>query len=365
MDARAAARRRRLCTDCLTGAARRAVDEASRRKQRRLLTAAAIAIAVAGSIVFLIERFYDPAARAREAAIAAEVGRMTEQQKVSDNLAMIEMDVENAIMKNDFATARTSLAALVAKSPDHPRREFLQASIDRAEELARLSPPAPVTAQAAPPAPAVRAPARRIDADDRAPIRAEKRTVQRAPVRAARESRPASPQPGATRTYGAPISEPPVARSIPLDSPINSEPTSAVAPARSADGAFSGRPVETGAARVAQPEPAAENAADLPAPAQGAPAAAPPDVIPAKIVKRVTPVAPLGISPKTAGYVVVRFNIQDSGRVSDVEILESSPQGVFDESAQEAVRKWLYEPRRENGVAVASSSRARLVFEAQ
>jgi TonB family protein len=49
--------------------------------------------------------------------------------------------------------------------------------------------------------------------------------------------------------------------------------------------------------------------------------------------------------------------------VSDVEVVESSPAGVFDNAAQAAVRKWMYEPRKENGVAVSSTARARLVFE--
>ena len=88
------------------------------------------------------------------------------------------------------------------------------------------------------------------------------------------------------------------------------------------------------------------------------------DVVPAKIVKRVTPVAPLGISNKTAGYVVVQFNITESGRVTDVEVVESKPAGIFDDAAQNAVRKWLYEPRKENGVPVASQAKARLVFDA-
>jgi len=36
---------------------------------------------------------------------------------------------------------------------------------------------------------------------------------------------------------------------------------------------------------------------------------------------------------------------------------------VFDDSAREAVRRWVYEPRKENGVAVASPGKARLVFD--
>jgi protein TonB len=102
-------------------------------------------------------------------------------------------------------------------------------------------------------------------------------------------------------------------------------------------------------------------------PPAAAPAATPPapaDVTLAKIVKRVTPVLPGGVARKAKGFVLVKFNITASGKVSDVEVLESSPAGTFDDSAIDAVRKWVYEPRRENGVAVDSSAKARLVFDA-
>jgi TonB family protein len=74
--------------------------------------------------------------------------------------------------------------------------------------------------------------------------------------------------------------------------------------------------------------------------------AAPVDVVPAKIVKRVTPVAPGNIPAKTSGYVIVRFSIGVNGRVSDLSVIESQPRGVFDQAAQDAVRKWVYEPRK-------------------
>jgi protein TonB len=99
-------------------------------------------------------------------------------------------------------------------------------------------------------------------------------------------------------------------------------------------------------------------------PPVAAPAPAPAvDVVPAKIVKRVTPVVPNGVARKTSGYVLVRFNVSESGRVTEVVVLESTPQGVFDEAAMDAVRKWIYEPRKENGVPVPQQSKARLIFE--
>jgi protein TonB len=109
----------------------------------------------------------------------------------------------------------------------------------------------------------------------------------------------------------------------------------------------------------APPVVATPNTAPPPAPAPPAPV----DVVPAKIIKRVTPVAPGNIPAKTQGYVVVQFNIGVNGRVSNLSVVESQPQGVFDDAAQAAVRKWVYEPRKENGVAVETTAKARLVFE--
>ena len=91
---------------------------------------------------------------------------------------------------------------------------------------------------------------------------------------------------------------------------------------------------------------------------------APVDVVPAKIVKRVTPVVSADVPRKAKGFVVVRFEIGESGRVDDVAVIESTPPGVFDDAATTAVRKWIYEPRKENGVAVSSQAKARLVFDA-
>jgi protein TonB len=107
-------------------------------------------------------------------------------------------------------------------------------------------------------------------------------------------------------------------------------------------------------------------AAPMPSAAPAAAPTPPPaiDVVPAKIVKRIIPVPPGGLARgKDKGYVVVKFSIGVNGRVGDLEVLESEPQGVFDNAAQDAVRKWVYEPRKENGVAVESSAKARLVFD--
>jgi TonB family protein len=362
------------------GVQQKTVDEAAKRKRSRLIAAGAIAAAVAGVIVLLIEQFYDPEARAREQAISREIDRMAEQQKVSDGLALIEIEIENAIMANDLVTARRELAELNDRSPNHPRLDFLRDAIDRAEALAKLSPdskPAAPT-QAAMPAPGERSQTKaRVErVVDRTPDRPVTRSADRnaSPPRASGSGSPP------TRVYGAPIGDSP-RQSLPLDAPINSAPVSTI---RRSDNSFPGRTVEASDSAVGRsappPSPPAQTPTAISQPTNNAagsavvatpntappPAPAPPapvDVVPAKIIKRVTPVAPGNIPAKTQGYVVVQFNIGVNGRVSNLSVVESQPQGVFDDAAQAAVRKWVYEPRKENGVAVETTAKARLVFE--
>jgi len=363
------------------GVQQKAASEASRRKRQRILAAGAVAIVVAGAIVFLIEKFYDPAARAREAAIRQQIEQMDEQRKVNDGLTLIEIDIENAIIKNDLDKARRDLALLIEKAPDHPRREFLEKSIERAAELAKLSPQtAEKATQAAvlPPAAEDRPAASKPRPPERTPARTPERANRRASERsvAQRSSRGSPPAP---RTYGAPIGDAPL-QSIPLNAPINSAPVTTV---HRPDNAFSGRTVEASDASGRTPPPSAPvqpppvttaTAASPPnssgsavaptsnaAPPAPQPAPAPVDVVPAKIVKRVMPVPPS--SRSTRGYVVVSFTIGTNGRVSSVDIVESEPRGAYDEAARDAVRKWVYEPRTENGVAVESKGKARLVFD--
>jgi TonB family protein len=375
------------------GVQQQVVDEHSRLVKKRLLTAGGIAVAVA-VVIGLLLQFYDPEARAREEAIAAEVQRMSEQTKTTDNLAMIEIDIENAIMNNELDVARRELARLVELSPNHARKDFLGKSIDRAAELAKLAGrEAPTPAAAPTPAPAKLEPSR-VAERSRPEVRTAERsrTAQNAPARADRgssggnASRPrdvaSAPSTGPQRTFGAPIGEQPRQVSIPLDAPINATPTTSSTMARNGGSAFGGRTVESsdratmGSAPVT-PVASAAPAYSPPAPVSNAgsatvttagvsPVVSAPsvNVVPAKLVKRVTPVAPSGVPRKTAGFVTVKFNIGANGRVGEVEVVESQPQGVFDDSAQTAVKKWLYEPRKENGVPVESSARAKLVFEA-
>lgn len=90
--------------------------------------------------------------------------------------------------------------------------------------------------------------------------------------------------------------------------------------------AFFGKPV-----RIMGPVPPAI----LPAPSRGAP---PPD--------------PKDLEP---GFVVVRFNVDPLGRVSDATVVESDPVNLLEERVQETAKRTLFRPRYENGAAVATT----------
>jgi protein TonB len=63
------------------------------------------------------------------------------------------------------------------------------------------------------------------------------------------------------------------------------------------------------------------------------------------------------------GYVVVQFTISPLGTVQDLRVVEAQPPQVFDRAVLDAVRRWKYNPRIENGVAVPQEGvQTRLTF---
>ncbi|WP_198949509.1 energy transducer TonB [Halovibrio salipaludis] len=52
------------------------------------------------------------------------------------------------------------------------------------------------------------------------------------------------------------------------------------------------------------------------------------------------------------GYVVVEFTVTKRGNVENPRVVEADPQGVFDEAAKEAAKKFKYRPKTVNGEAV-------------
>jgi TonB family protein len=65
------------------------------------------------------------------------------------------------------------------------------------------------------------------------------------------------------------------------------------------------------------------------------------------------------------GWVEVSFTVDRDGETRDIRVIDSSPTGVHEESALAAVRKWRFQPARENGVAVERRTGVRLRFQAK
>lgn len=52
------------------------------------------------------------------------------------------------------------------------------------------------------------------------------------------------------------------------------------------------------------------------------------------------------------GFVILKFDITETGRVDNISVIQASPPQIFNSSAVQALRKWKYKPRMEGGKAV-------------
>ncbi|QMV14465.1 energy transducer TonB [Vibrio spartinae] len=51
------------------------------------------------------------------------------------------------------------------------------------------------------------------------------------------------------------------------------------------------------------------------------------------------------------GSVTLQFDIDESGRAVNVQVIDSQPKRIFDRSARRAIRQWKFQPRIVNGKA--------------
>ena len=66
---------------------------------------------------------------------------------------------------------------------------------------------------------------------------------------------------------------------------------------------------------------------------------------------------------KVEGSVLVAYDILVDGYVSNVRVISSNPEGVFDAAALHFVRSWRFQPRKRNGVPeVATDMESRISF---
>jgi protein TonB len=108
-------------------------------------------------------------------------------------------------------------------------------------------------------------------------------------------------------------------------------------------------------------ERAAAAALQLAAAQQAAPA--PRAVTPPKIRKRVSPDYPTAAARDgVEGFVILAYSVTAAGRTADIVVTESSPPGVFDRAARNALASWRFEPVPEEDVASLPRMTVRLSF---
>jgi protein TonB len=62
------------------------------------------------------------------------------------------------------------------------------------------------------------------------------------------------------------------------------------------------------------------------------------------------------------GWVEVRFTVSPIGSVQDAVVVRANPPEIFNTAALQAVRKWKYNPKIQNGMAVAQTTQALIDF---
>ena len=83
-----------------------------------------------------------------------------------------------------------------------------------------------------------------------------------------------------------------------------------------------------------------------------------------KPLKAVPPEYPQSALTKAiSGSVLLSFTVDAKGNTSDVQVLQSTPAGVFDRAAVNAVKRWRYAPVMVNGAAVEVPTRTLVRFE--
>ncbi len=83
---------------------------------------------------------------------------------------------------------------------------------------------------------------------------------------------------------------------------------------------------------------------------------------------RATFQAPMQFPPRAkakgiTGYVVLSLLIGVTGQIEEIRVIESSPEGIFDEVAVQGVSQWKFEPASYQGKAVRAWAKQRVRFD--
>ena len=80
-------------------------------------------------------------------------------------------------------------------------------------------------------------------------------------------------------------------------------------------------------------------------------------------VVRIPPIYPISARMKgIEGWVIVRFIVDEAGRVSHIRILESKPEGIFDDSVIRCVSNWRFKPAVFEGIKVKTLVQTKIRF---
>lgn len=64
------------------------------------------------------------------------------------------------------------------------------------------------------------------------------------------------------------------------------------------------------------------------------------------------------------GYVILSFDINEEGRVANIQVIEAKPKRLFEREARRALKRWKYKPMLVNGEAVVQQGqKIRLDFQ--
>jgi protein TonB len=267
----------------------------------------------------------DDAGEATPAGVSGPPDPQGELQARTDALVTT---LEDALTRDDLVAARRALDELSNANPAYPRLPLLTTLVTRAEETQRIARGAMAPANVVTPMRPVTTGASARSAPTPAPAR----SAGPAPARAA-NSADAVPVIAATPTVA---------------------PTT-LRPGKVTPVSFSGRTLEESNRAVpveaTPPPPSARDTGPGPV------------VLEYKVLKRVSPDYPAEAHRRgIEGSVDVMFTVTSDGRAAEVRVVSSTPPGVFDREAKDAVRRWRFDPRYEDGVAVDSTAKVRLEF---
>jgi protein TonB len=121
----------------------------------------------------------------------------------------------------------------------------------------------------------------------------------------------------------------------------------------------------TATAAAARPAPAtpvpAPAAVQTPAPAAAAPSGG--ETHGAELVRAVQPdYPPDAYRSRAQGWVEVEFTVGADGSVSNATVVGAEPSRIFNNAALNAIRRWTFKPKVENGKAVDDRLRRRIEF---